>query len=508
MYKYILFILINIFISLIYLKRKSKEKFFTVTPNIPIHDNQVFMYNLNEKGEDINIDNKPIKVFDFIKGKNSKIIIHTVSQDYVDAFFITFYASFNSNSDKSEYILNSKSVNNSKTNWVIYKVNNIFRIRVNGKDHSLNIIPKYKENHYNFFTVIYKNNKLLFYVDGEQSNELILDTNPERKYVLTFGGDNSYNLDSETSFSGKIGGISFGFYPITIDEIYKKFELKCKFYPHGDRPERCETLCEVNNGCDTFQCKQICSQCDDPENCKWVKVEKQKEPTSELEPPNPIRVISGNKSLLVEFKRPSAGTKGRIISYIITAKESYHNNNNNNNEQQIYNLEANDCSNCQFELTNLKNSIYYDISVKSQNEVIDGTNVIKNNISSKCSNTEIIAPIGPINGPDFHPALIESNEELRHNSKILIDGSKSCKDRVTNTDSVIDGLDIDKYTIEGIYKNLKDSKESKDKTIPSILPNTNTDIYSKNYVYDFTYDDKYNKMLFAHVDQEIINYLD
>ena len=89
------------------------------------------------------------------------------------------------------------------------------------------------------------------------------------------------------------------------------------------------------------------------------------------------RTLPGDKKIIVEWKKPFEGVHGKITNYIINqAKESYPVD-NHGHEQMVYNFKSNDCVNCQYEIKDLKNTVY-DISVKSQNQVTDDNQDIKN----------------------------------------------------------------------------------------------------------------------------------
>ena len=125
----------------------------------------------------------------------------------------------------------------------------------------------------------------------------------------------------------------------------------------------------------------------------------------------------------------------------------------------IYNFDATDCENCQYEIKDLKNTIYYDISVKSQNRVLEN-NSVKNNISSTCSNIETVAPIGPINVKDYHPSLVESDEEIKmiYNKNPTGENVTCDQKKYKHKYSIIDNLDMNKYSELGILNTLTDGK--------------------------------------------------
>ena len=525
MYEYLIFLLVNIVISLFYLtKYKKKEEFDDGTNHekeLQILDKtqnykeqNVFLYNLKDKYEKNKLNEELIKFYAFYRDQqNSKIVMYLASPDSVNKndFFITFYVNFKDDSkddikDEIEIITSNHSFDN-KIYWYLYKLNNELYLNVNNEDNKFNIIPKYEDKHYNFVAITYNNNKLLVYIDGEQSEEFYLNDPIKSKSIIMFGGDKSMDINSSTKFSGKIGNIKYGYNGLDVNDIYKKFNLKCHFYPSGDTPETCKTLCE-ESGCDVFECKNICDDCNDRESCKWIP-----NPVTTVKPvmfpdaPNPIRTLGGNKKIVIEWKKPFEGTNGRIISYIITVKESYPKD-KYSNEQQIYNFEANNCDNCQFEINNLKNSIYYDISVKSQNEVMENKYLI-NNISNNCSNVDIVAPIGPINSSDFHEALIESDEEIRYNQNLNI-VSGSCKDKKYKFgNSKLDNLDMDKYSLNNLNKELE---ELEDKNEPQNLKYYNKLGKKFNQTlddiqYNQTYDNKYDPNLYLKIDNTISNYL-
>ena len=453
----------------------------TTTTEYPVDDdNTIYFYNTTTEHEENKDNDKLMKFYTFDNPK-SKIIIKLKS--VLPEFFISFYVKFGDNRTTSTPKTGSKREifikqisNDNKTYWSIFKFNNSLYYSVNKEYYKFYTPLDTNKDQYYFVAFIKKDNKLTFKINNEPQTKII-EKNIENS-IIVFGGSDKNLINEPTNFNGKISTIRYGYYTPDLQDIGMP---RCKFYPSGDSLDTCTTNCIESNSrsCSNTICDKLCRGCQDKISCKWVHA-----PTHPHNPipnaPEPIRTTAGNKRVIVEWKKPFEGTTGKIVSYIITVKESYPKDKSSNDEM-IYNFEANECENCQYEIKDLKNTIYYDISVKSQNRVIENKTII-NNISKTCSNIETVAPIGPINVKDYHPSLVESDEEIQmiYNNNPS-GGDITCDQKKYKFDSqnTLDSIDINKYSENGIMNEINDTE----------LLNTNTNKPDHNINSDNTSDD-------------------
>lgn len=472
MYKNILFLTVIFIFSLIYINKFKKDTFIEdfedptgwVTPPTTTQDpgdkkNDIYFYNTTTEHEENKDKTKLMKFYKFDNPK-SKIIIK-LNMD-LTKFFISFYIKFSDNrttstpktGSKREIFIKQISKDN-KTHWSIFKFNNNLYYSVNKEYYKFYTSLDPDKDQYYFVAFIKTNNELTFKINNEPQTKTIEKGIEES--VIVFGGSDKNLLDSPTNFNGKISTIRYGYYPPDLQDIEMP---RCKFYPSGDSRETCKKNCIESDprSCSDTICNKLCDACQDKISCKWVHAPTTQPKNPIPNAPEPIRTTAGNKRVIVEWKKPFEGTNGKIVSYIITVKEAYPIDKSSNDEM-IYNFDANDCENCQYEIKDLKNTIYYDISVKSQNRVID-TDTIINNISKTCSNIETVAPIGPINAKDYHPSLVESDEEIQmiYNNNPS-GGNITCDQKKYKFDSqnTIDSIDINKYSKNGILNELTDT---------------------------------------------------
>jgi len=481
MYNNILFVLILFFLSLIYLKKfKSKQENFEqeiegndmTLPELG-KDNEVYLYDFTENNLSIeeNTKGELMKYYKFTSISPSKIIIKL--KDIKDSFYISFYIKFNTpikNGENRQTFVKFISGEN-KTNWSLFKFNNHVYGSINKdfhKFHSLinenttkkETVPETvsetkketdpetdsDDNKYHFVLITKKGNKVSFKLDEEIIEDLELEDPIGDSYIV-FGGDNNNLLDEITQFDGNISNIQYKYAEPDVEAAEMS---QCNFYPNGSSKINCRENCNSFNTltCDGAICNNICNACKDSVSCPWTN-DADKNINYIPGAPSPIRTTAGNKRVVLEWKKPFEGTNGTINSYIVIVKESYPSKDNTSNDEMIYNFDANDCENCQYEIKDLKNTVYYDISVKSQNTVHVGTEV-KNNISASCSNIETIAPIGPINIKDYHSSLIESDEEIEMIYNNTLKEQVSCNQPQYNSGLTLDDLDMSKYDSEGL----------------------------------------------------------
>jgi hypothetical protein len=370
----------------------------------------------------------------FIKKKHPK------SNNY----YVSFNLSFNYFlSENKTVIIESRIDYDSRSGpeWEIYVLNGRIYYSANNNEKRFNTdinISTDNNKKIHFVAIVHEDNKIKFFLDGEETEEINL-TNISTQKIITFAGEGNNDLTSESDFRGYIGNIKYGFRKdsnkFDTNDIYQD-ELICKFIPQHKDEEKCIESCKKTPSCYVGECLYICKGCKDQIQCPWIKTSTQDDyKTTQVwpDPPNPIRTLPGDKRIILEWKKPFEGVHGVIKSYIITVKESYPID-NHGHEQMIYNFKSNNCVNCQYEIQNLKNTVYYDISVKSQNEISDTNQNVQNYLSKDCSETAISAPIGPLNLNDYHPSLIESDETIKdlYDSGIENTGGSrnNCNDKI------------------------------------------------------------------------------
>jgi len=461
MYTNIIFVLLIFILSLIYLNKfkLNREGFDDHNGIENIKKNKVYFYNFNEKNKNVEEDNNEelINFYKFTsedyKDKNtSKIVLKLEDNNQLKEFYISFYVKFEDINNKQKQTFIKFISGNNKTVWSLLKFNNNVYVSVNKgyKKFYTPINMKNKEQNGEYYRILIhkEEDKLTFRLNEEIIDDITVPEVSENSFIV-FGGAKTNLLTDISEFNGNISNIEYK-YGAPEKGVEEKL---CKFYPKGSNQDNCESLCNKSNSldCNTSICKKICEGCKDMVSCQWLDPET-KPPNYIPDAPYPIRSTAGNKRVLLEWKKPFEGTNGKIKSYIVIVKESYPSNANQTNDEMIYNFNANDCENCQYEINDLKNTIYYDISVKSQNTIIENSEV-KHNISKNCSNIETIAPIGPINIKDYHPSLIESDEEIELIYNKNNKNGGSC--RQNNKDGLeIDKLDMSKYSGSGISKRI------------------------------------------------------
>ena len=419
--------------------------------------NTIFKYNIKENIVENTNSDKLMKSYTF--DTDSKIIV-ALEKTESDNFFISFYVKFDedeinttpSSETKSKIFIKHISQQN-KNYWSMFRYNNNIYYSINKGFHKL-LTPI--KNEYYKIVVSWVGSMLTFRVNNEPQ-DITIDNIIKPKSYIVFGGSKDNMVTGTSNFKGSISEIIYAYKNQDGDKATQMEQ--CKFYPKGANKTKCVSDCLLYNkiNCKKEICNELCNSCNDKITCQWLPAETEK-PNPVPNAPDPIRTTAGNKRIIVEWKKPFEGTNGKIVSYIITVKEAYPRDKSSNDEM-IYNFDATDCENCQYEIKDLKNTIYYDISVKSQNRVLEN-NSVKNNISSTCSNIETVAPIGPINVKDYHPSLVESDEEIKmiYNKNPTGENVTCDQKKYKHKYSIIDNLDMNKYSELGILNTLTDGK--------------------------------------------------
>ena len=463
MYKIFLFYSVFFLIALIYLKKyekftttaEPKDPGVTTTTKTQIElaeinkNNNILKYNIN-KTVFSEINENVVKMFVFNEASSKlflKLDMTLTPKDLSNNYYVSFNLSFNNFSSENKTVIIESRIESridsdliSGPEWEIYVLNGRIYYSANNNEKrfntDINMSTDNKKIH--FFSIVHEDNSIKFFLDGEETEEINLN-NISKQKIITFAGEGNKDLASLSDFRGYIGNIKYGFRKdetkFDTNDIYQD-ELICKFIPQHKDEEKCIESCKKSPSCYIGECLYICKGCKNSVQCPWIKTSTQDDyKTTQVwpDPPNPIRTLPGDKRIILEWKKPFEGVHGVIKSYIITVKESYPID-NHGHEQMIYNFKSNNCVNCQYEIQNLKNTVYYDISVKSQNEISDTNQNVQNYLSKDCSETAISAPIGPLNLNDYHPSLIESDETIKdlYDSGIKNTGSSrnNCNDKI------------------------------------------------------------------------------
>lgn len=269
---------------------------------------------------------------------------------------------------------------------------------------------------------------------------------------------NSVELSMHTfifqNFHGYIGKIMLHNKLLDKSQLCKNYNcnISC-FIPDGsndyDRDvNKCIKAC--NNKCDDIEkCQKICVNCEiEEENwdletklikCPWLKDIKKLD-KSVPEAPK-IRTYPGDGKILVEWKRPY-DNRMPITNYIILVYESF------NKENGLKVTVSNDpkCNICEHEIGNLKNQVYYDISVRAVNGMGIG----------EVSNIETVSP----NGKNKHDIVKNIFMELDDDLDNLItteDLDYACDNKGYDTteNMILDKLDNEDIDIEMLVKNIQ-----------------------------------------------------
>ena len=153
----------------------------------------------------------------------------------------------------------------------------------------------------------------------------------------------------------------------------------------------CVSECKKISGCDNVvECQKLCLECDGvkaegkiwndkkkKEKCPWL--ENMNLTDKQIPDPPKIRVLAGNRKVLIEWVSPYNGNS-TITDYIIVLSETY----NKKNGINIAASKNPKCEICEHEVNDLKPQTYYDVHV-----------VAKNNIGeSALSNIETVLTLG------------------------------------------------------------------------------------------------------------------
>ena len=250
------------------------------------------------------------------------------------------------------------------------------------------------------------------------------------------------------NFSGYIGKILLYNRILTEEELCDKYDCNIVCYtPNGQTSKLNECIDDCNKSCNNIvKCQKICVDCE-VKNTNWSIMEKKERCPwygeifrLEKSPPSAakIRGFPGNKSLLIEWRKPYDG-QSPITNYIIIYYESY------NKEKGIYISvsEKIDKDICEHQLVNLKNKTSYDIIVRAVN----------NKGLGKPSNIVTLSPNGTMSS-NYENNLLSSMDYDINNTLINDKLDYNCElNDFDSQQNILDMLDDDKIDIQQFLQN-------------------------------------------------------
>ena len=289
-------------------------------------------------------------------------------------------------SNKSSIMVSRKKIDENKLHFLALSINREkIKIHVNGR-----------ENHYD------NNDNIIL-------NRVTIGKAPNNKMNFNglVGKINVSKLFETHSFICNYSDLCESFKPVITDSNTQSgvLDKSCKFVPHGQLLKNCIEKCKSTNNCDTTYCNEICNSCSDSDACMWLpKIEEkdiQEDVNNTIEDKSPgsmkIKAIPLDEKVLLQWKLKNQGSSP-IINYIIIVKESF----SNSKSKRISLHKDPTCKNCEYEVTGLKNQVYYDISIRAVN----------NHGIGNISNIETVAPIGERRNSDVSDSLLESDLEI------------------------------------------------------------------------------------------------
>ena len=146
----------------------------------------------------------------------------------------------------------------------------------------------------------------------------------------------------------------------------------------------------------------------------WAKVMEEEQ---ELPYAPKITCFADDQTVIVKWNKV-VNNLYPVLAYVLTVIKLENGKPSKNENVKILTLPGNIET---YEIKDLENQTYYHISMQSQN---------KNGLSEDCSNTEIIAPNGPLKLTNVNYVLNTSDQELLRDKKIQIEAdfvSKECR---------------------------------------------------------------------------------
>jgi len=290
---------------------------------------------------------------------------------------------------------------------------------------------------------------LKIHINGIENNKA-LSYNKKTKEIFI-----GSNKNQELHFNGYIGRIKVFKRNLGKDELCHLSKLckvlvedesddgKCNFIPKGLTLKDCLTSCSGNKKCDYDYCQNVCKNCIDYENCKWIerpiikdiitkKVQKHDVPYAPE-----IRAIPMDKKISLEWAKPYDGGTP-ITDYLIMIHDSF----NPEVGVKLSLSSDSECEQCNHIVSGLKNGVYYDVSVRAINNIGLG----------KISNQETISPNGLVEPNQVSNSLFETDEQLK---KELMVSKRGCvnKNFENKNSHILDNYESLPNFFERIQKN-------------------------------------------------------
>jgi len=444
-------IIILLFLYILYLIVKlslNQENFQNTIMQIPDNDsalpdvdgNTIATFKNVSKYKNMELANKVVKGIIFT---NSEMKLTNLKE--IKEYTITFHIEF-LNAIDNQVIIGSIA-KNSNALWYLYIHNNRFYMNFKGLTKKFNTRINRKNIYY--IIINFSNEQLKVYLNGEIK---FIDNDKIYEYEnnITLGGLKKSKLLNP--INAVIGNINL--YKSVINPLNLSMPTtKCSFIPKGSNVVECANLCQINKKCSKSYCYKVCEKCIDYNKCKWLPTPVNNEITSYIESTEPqppkIKCYAGDNFIEVRFKHPKNNGNTPITNYMVTLKKTY----NIGSFVKIINIDADTCdeNRCVYKIKDLENQTFYDVMVKSINNVGD----------SEFSNIETIAPNGEIKAKEISSALLETDAEIK--KKVLAEFKKdelSCdsKDFINHDNHVLDT--VDEYTIDDVIKEeyLKNTK--------------------------------------------------
>lgn len=445
----LLFILaILSYLAYVFVVKGDAEHFSQHNDNFIIKDttNNVNIMNLDNVSKYIVVNNPafPSRKMKMIRVYTDSKIILNRNNHYNSDLTLGFYLKKFSGAEDIDFadMLVCQDQSDSNIFSLSYTTNNRIRLEIGNNVLESNIDHLDK---YNYIVIQIKN---------QSQPQISLNVNNViTKLTLVDRPVLSMNKFMFQNFHGYLGKIMLFNSILSKEKLCKNYNcsISC-FTPDGVNDydldvNKCIKAC--NDKCDDVEkCQKICVNCEVEgetwdlqtklSKCPWLKNIKKLDKNVPDAPK--IRTYPGNGKILVEWKRPY-DNRMPITNYIVLIHESF----NKENGLNVTVSSDPKCNICEHEIGNLKNEVYYDISVRA----VNGKGI------GPPSNIETVYP----NGQNKHDIVKNIFMEIDDDLDNLItpeDIDQSCDNKgYMNTENMIlDKIDSNNIDIETLVKNM------------------------------------------------------